>query len=77
MIYILLFTSTLSYLLLKILVVNLLLIVHFFLFLRFLEGYGREYRERLLGQWGVVDVNDCCSCATFLVLLVWTDKPFS
>ncbi|KAF7100217.1 hypothetical protein CFC21_101755 [Triticum aestivum] len=30
-------------------------------------GYGREYRERLLGQWGVVDVNDCCSCATFLV----------
>ncbi|KAG2610819.1 hypothetical protein PVAP13_4KG229100 [Panicum virgatum] len=31
------------------------------------SGYGREYRERLLGQWGVVDVNDCCSCATFLV----------
>ncbi|KAK1302399.1 hypothetical protein QJS10_CPB12g01396 [Acorus calamus] len=30
-------------------------------------GYGREYRERLLGQWGVVDVNDCCSCAEFLV----------
>ncbi|EMS63628.1 hypothetical protein TRIUR3_32543 [Triticum urartu] len=30
-------------------------------------GYGREYRERLLGQWGVVDVNDCCSCATFLI----------
>ncbi|XP_057973331.1 uncharacterized protein LOC131161527 [Malania oleifera] len=30
-------------------------------------GYGREYRERLLGQWGVVDVNDCCSCARFLV----------
>lgn len=30
-------------------------------------GYGRDYRERLLGQWGVVDVNDCCSCATFLV----------
>jgi hypothetical protein len=33
----------------------------------FVEGYGREYRERLLGQWGVVDVNDSCSCATFLV----------
>ncbi|XP_040381355.1 uncharacterized protein LOC102718283 [Oryza brachyantha] len=30
-------------------------------------GYGRKYRERLLGKWGVVDVNDCCSCATFLV----------
>ncbi|GFS33181.1 alpha/beta-Hydrolases superfamily protein [Actinidia rufa] len=30
-------------------------------------GYGREYRERLLGSWGIVDVNDCCSCATFLV----------
>ncbi|XP_020704574.1 uncharacterized protein LOC110115629 [Dendrobium catenatum] len=30
-------------------------------------GYGREYRERLLGQWGVVDVNDCCQCARFLV----------
>ncbi|XP_015885515.3 probable dipeptidyl-peptidase 5 [Ziziphus jujuba] len=30
-------------------------------------GYGREYRERLLGQWGIVDVNDCCSCAKFLV----------
>ncbi|XP_020588932.1 uncharacterized protein LOC110030530 isoform X2 [Phalaenopsis equestris] len=29
-------------------------------------GYGREYRERLLGQWGVVDVNDCCRCARFL-----------
>ena len=39
----------------------------------FLEGYGREYRERLLGQWGVVDVNDCCSCATFLVWLIQTD----
>ncbi|KAK9166848.1 hypothetical protein Scep_002039 [Stephania cephalantha] len=30
-------------------------------------GYGREYRERLLGRWGVVDVNDCCNCANFLV----------
>eukprot|EP00268_Persea_americana_P023706 TRINITY_DN2322_c0_g2_i3.p1 TRINITY_DN2322_c0_g2~~TRINITY_DN2322_c0_g2_i3.p1 ORF type:complete len:737 (+),score=131.99 TRINITY_DN2322_c0_g2_i3:286-2496(+) len=30
-------------------------------------GYGREYRERLLGQWGIVDVNDCCSCARYLV----------
>ncbi|KAK3128711.1 hypothetical protein QOZ80_6BG0465460 [Eleusine coracana subsp. coracana] len=31
------------------------------------SGYGREYRERLLGQWGIVDVNDSCSCAAFLV----------
>ncbi|XP_054817295.1 probable dipeptidyl-peptidase 5 [Prosopis cineraria] len=30
-------------------------------------GYGREYRERLLGQWGIVDVDDCCSCAKYLV----------
>ncbi|GAV69030.1 Peptidase_S9 domain-containing protein [Cephalotus follicularis] len=30
-------------------------------------GYGREFRERLLGRWGIVDVNDCCSCAKFLV----------
>ncbi|EPS72679.1 hypothetical protein M569_02077 [Genlisea aurea] len=29
-------------------------------------GYGREYRNRLLGKWGVVDVDDCCSCAKFL-----------
>ncbi|KAG0499545.1 hypothetical protein HPP92_004236 [Vanilla planifolia] len=33
----------------------------------FWPGYGREYRERLFGQWGVVDVNDCCNCARFLV----------
>ncbi|XAR61849.1 Bleomycin hydrolase [Bertholletia excelsa] len=30
-------------------------------------GYGREFRERLLGRWGIVDVSDCCSCAKFLV----------
>ncbi|CAI9268118.1 unnamed protein product [Lactuca saligna] len=30
-------------------------------------GYGREFRERLLKRWGIVDVNDCCSCAQFLV----------
>ncbi|XVE70004.1 hypothetical protein DITRI_Ditri10aG0036900 [Diplodiscus trichospermus] len=30
-------------------------------------GYGREFRERLLGRWGIVDVDDCCSCARFLV----------
>lgn len=30
-------------------------------------GYGREYRERLLNKWGIVDVDDCCGCARFLV----------
>lgn len=30
-------------------------------------GYGREYRERLKGQWGVVDVADCVNAARHLV----------
>ena len=30
-------------------------------------GYGREYRKRLIGQWGVVDVNDCVNAARYLV----------
>ncbi len=30
-------------------------------------GYGREYRNRLEGQWGVVDLDDCVNGATFLV----------
>jgi len=29
-------------------------------------GYGRAYRERLNGAWGVVDVDDCCNGAKFL-----------
>lgn len=29
-------------------------------------GYGREYRERLRGQWGVVDVEDAASAAQAL-----------
>ncbi len=29
-------------------------------------GYGREYRELLNGQWGVVDVEDCVAAATHL-----------
>ncbi len=29
-------------------------------------GYGREYRKRLEGQWGVVDVDDCVNGARFL-----------
>ncbi|MFQ6012602.1 MAG: prolyl oligopeptidase family serine peptidase [Thermoplasmata archaeon] len=30
-------------------------------------GFGREYRERLNGQWGIVDVNDCVNGARYLV----------
>lgn len=30
-------------------------------------GYGRPYRERLKSSWGIVDVDDCCSGARFLV----------
>jgi dipeptidyl aminopeptidase/acylaminoacyl peptidase len=29
-------------------------------------GYGREYRQRLNGQWGVVDVDDCVHAARWL-----------
>ena len=29
-------------------------------------GYGREYRERLDGKWGIVDVDDCESGAKYL-----------
>lgn len=29
-------------------------------------GYGRAYRERLYGQWGVVDVDDCVNGARYL-----------
>ena len=31
------------------------------------SGYGRSYRQRLEGQWGVVDVDDCVNGARFLV----------
>ena len=30
-------------------------------------GYGRAYRERLNGQWGVVDLQDCVNAARHLV----------
>jgi len=30
-------------------------------------GYGRAYRQRLDGQWGIVDVDDCVNGARFLV----------
>jgi dipeptidyl aminopeptidase/acylaminoacyl peptidase len=30
-------------------------------------GYGRKYRQRLDGQWGIVDVDDCADGARYLV----------
>jgi dipeptidyl aminopeptidase/acylaminoacyl peptidase len=29
-------------------------------------GYGRAYRQRLIGSWGIVDVQDCIAGALFL-----------
>jgi len=31
------------------------------------SGYGRAYRQRLNGQWGVVDLDDCVNAAGYLV----------
>jgi dipeptidyl aminopeptidase/acylaminoacyl peptidase len=36
-------------------------------------GYGRAYRARLDGNWGVVDVEDCCNGAQYLVDRVEVD----
>jgi len=30
-------------------------------------GYGRAYRQRLEGQWGIVDVDDCVNSARYLI----------
>ena len=30
------------------------------------SGYGRAYRDRLLGTWGIVDLDDCTNVATWL-----------
>ena len=30
-------------------------------------GYGRAYRERLKGRWGIIDVDDCVNGARYLV----------
>lgn len=37
------------------------------------SGYGRAYRERLAGQWGVVDVQDVVAAARGLVDAGWAD----
>lgn len=31
------------------------------------SGFGRDFRERLKGKWGIVDVDDCVSGASYLV----------
>ncbi|VAW50877.1 Prolyl oligopeptidase family protein [hydrothermal vent metagenome] len=30
-------------------------------------GYGRAYRSRLDGNWGILDVEDCCDAALYIV----------
>ncbi len=37
-------------------------------------GYGREYRQRLNGRWGVVDVADCCNGALYLASKGMADR---
>lgn len=31
------------------------------------SGYGRAYRERLNGQWGIADVDDCLAATRYLI----------
>lgn len=38
------------------------------------SGYGKEYRNRLNGKWGIVDVEDCIACAEFLCTEGLADK---
>jgi len=37
-------------------------------------GYGREYRERLKGNWGIIDVDDCINGALYLAEIGHIDK---
>jgi dipeptidyl aminopeptidase/acylaminoacyl peptidase len=37
------------------------------------SGYGRAYRERLLGQWGVLDLADAVGAVDELVARGWVD----
>jgi dipeptidyl aminopeptidase/acylaminoacyl peptidase len=38
------------------------------------SGYGRAYRERLNGRWGIVDVDDCVNGARYLVEIGEVDR---
>lgn len=37
-------------------------------------GYGRKYRERLIGNWGIRDVHDCAAAANYLANQGWVDR---
>ena len=37
-------------------------------------GYGRKYRQRLNGEWGRVDVQDCSQAALYVAEKEWVDK---
>jgi dipeptidyl aminopeptidase/acylaminoacyl peptidase len=37
-------------------------------------GYGRDYRRRLRGSWGIVDIDDVCAGAQYLVEQGLADK---
>lgn len=36
-------------------------------------GYGRAYRERLNGKWGIVDVDDCVNGVRYVIKQGWVD----
>ena len=38
------------------------------------SGYGRAYRQRLNGQWGIVDVDDCVNGARYLAENGYVDR---
>jgi dipeptidyl aminopeptidase/acylaminoacyl peptidase len=38
------------------------------------SGYGRAYRERLKGEWGIVDVDDCVNGARYLAQIGQVDN---
>lgn len=36
-------------------------------------GYGKSYREKLQGQWGIADVEDACNAAEYAAAQGWVD----
>jgi dipeptidyl aminopeptidase/acylaminoacyl peptidase len=38
------------------------------------SGYGRAYRDRLIGNWGVVDVDDCTNAALYCAEMGLADR---